>query len=94
MAEVLAALARRLGVDVDLEVGDGFDWSFPLVSALVDQGANLLVQVDGERDGDLVTVLLSGSLLEGDFIRREGRSVGATLAEVLCAFALEWPDQA
>lgn len=90
--EVVRSLARRVGV-AEPVVDDGFDWSTALVAELADRGANLLLQLDGDRPCDRrVTVLLSGSLLEGEFIRREGATVGAALSEVLCAFALEWPD--
>lgn len=89
--ELVRSLARRVGV-AEPEVDSGFDWSSPLVEALAERGANLLVQVDGDRPHDRrVTVLLSGPLLEGDFLRREGATIGSTLCEVLCALALEWP---
>ena len=90
--ELVHSLARRVDVPEPV-IDDGFDWSEALVAALVARGANVLVQVDGDRPSETqVTVLISGSLLRGDFLRREGSTVGAALSEALCAFAIEWPE--
>ena len=88
--EVVKSLARRLGVS-EPQIDDGLDWSRELVDALAGLGVSLIVKVDGERDREQrVTVLLSGPPLDDDFVRLDGATIGSTLSEVLCAFALEW----
>lgn len=88
LLERVRLLARRVGVDSPVEVGDGVDWALPLVRALMERGVNVLIKFDGDRSADPVTVVVSGRLQGDEFVRRDGTSAGDTLVEVFAEIAL------
>ena len=77
------SLASRLGVDPPPATDHGVDWALPVIASLQDRGVNVLLKLDGERTSDTATVVLSGPRLEGEFIRRDGPTLGTTLATAL-----------
>ncbi len=77
--DTLRSLASRLDIDPPPATNHGVDWALPLVAALRDRGVGVLLKLDVERTGDTATVVLSGPGLEGEFIRRDGPTLGATL---------------
>jgi hypothetical protein len=76
------SLAKRLDVDPPDEIGDGVDWALPIISSLRDRGLSVLLKLDGDRPAQPATVVVSGPVLEGEFIRGDGETLGATLSAV------------
>lgn len=82
-SDSLRLIANRLGVEPPTKVDDGVDWALPIIAELRVNGLNTLIKLDGERLSDPATVVLSGPLLEGNFVRRDGPTLGETLASAL-----------
>lgn len=87
----VAALAERLGVAAPSTRPVGVDWALPIVSALGERGATVLVKSDGERHSSPFTAVVSG-LRGGGFVRRDGTDVARCLMAAFAALADLAPD--
>lgn len=91
------ALAARLGLPTVPVDWVGCDSVWPLLERMREEGAVVLVKLDGERtqpgDNGPYTVLASGKPLGGDFIRIDAASLEDGLAHVILEYARKcWPE--
>ena len=87
----VASVAERLGFAFPGENWSGVDAVWPLLERMREEGAVVLVKLDGERtrpsDAGPYTALASGGPLEDAPLRTDARAVEEALAYVICHYA-------
>jgi len=63
-----------------------FCFAIPIISYLQTLGATLLIQFDGERSKNGISVILQGGPLGDDFIRSESDDMQLAIKTVICKF--------
>jgi hypothetical protein len=84
---VAALAAARLGLGSLPDDGSGVDVVLPLLERIREEGATVLLELDGGREARAYSVLVSGGPLAADFLRADAETLDAGLAQVLSAYA-------
>lgn len=95
--DVLVAHVVRIASELRLPVPDrdwrGVDAVWPLLEKIRDDGAIVLLKLDGERTGENdngpYTVLASGLPLPGGAIRTDSHTLEEGLSYVICHYAAQ-----
>ena len=90
LRDQVSDVAICLGLPALPEDWTGCDAVWPLLERMREEGAVVLVKLDGERgpgDNGAYTVLASGGGLDGDFVRIDSAVLEEGLATVILGYA-------
>ncbi|RKH15478.1 hypothetical protein D7V97_00365 [Corallococcus sp. CA053C] len=83
---------ERLGMQPPADDWHGVDPVFPLLERMREEGAVVVMKLDGERrgpdDNGPYTVVVSGSPLAGSYLKAEMHSLEEALSKVILEYAV------
>lgn len=86
--KLIPIFEKKLGLNnISVMNIDSIDYFLPFIEKMKNEGAVVVIKFDGERtkidDSGSYTVLVSGQVLNGDFIRTDSDSLKSALVYVI-----------
>ena len=88
---LLPDIASWIGLPTFAEDWSGVDVVFPLLEKMREEGAVVLLKLDGERTSNPYTAAVSGPILAENFTRTDASTLEGAIAHVIVHYArLRW----
>lgn len=89
--EAVCAIASKLGLPEISPSWQGVDAVLPVLNKIKSEGGIVIIKLDGERtsedDNGQFTLMVSGSPLDGDFIRTDSATIEEGLTKIIMEYA-------